>query len=83
MPGSQAGAEAIAARAVFDAVAAGELAYFEPVARTPGFPKALARTLHELRLAGVPATPPPGADRRSSARAGRADVPTSTHAPIG
>jgi CRISPR/Cas system-associated exonuclease Cas4 (RecB family) len=51
--GTQAGAEAIAARAVFDALAAGELAYFEPVARMPGFPKALARTLHELRLAGI------------------------------
>ena len=52
-PGTQAGAEAVAARAVFDAVAAGELEYFGPVARMPGFPKALARTLHELRLAGV------------------------------
>ena len=55
VPGTQAGAEAIAARAVFDALAVDELAYFEPVARMPGFPKALARTLHELRLAGVPA----------------------------
>src|SRR5882757_10072035 len=34
--GTQAGAEAIAAHAVFDALAAGELAYFEPVARMPG-----------------------------------------------
>ncbi len=51
--GTQAGAEAIAARAVFDALAAGELGYFDPVARLPGFPKALARTLHELRLAGI------------------------------
>ena len=41
--GTQAGAEAIAARAVFDAVAAHELAYFAPVASMPGFPKALAR----------------------------------------
>ena len=68
VPGTQAGAEAVAARAVFDALAAGELAYFEPVARMPGFPKALARTLHELRLAGVrtasqrpQSEPPPGA----------------------
>src|SRR5262249_48541263 len=53
IPGTHAGAEAIAAHAVFDALAAGELTYFEPVARMPGFPKALARTLHELRLAGV------------------------------
>src|SRR5262249_12806399 len=52
-PGSQAGSEAIAARAVFDAVGASELTYFEPVASMPGFPRALARTLHELRLAGV------------------------------
>jgi ATP-dependent helicase/nuclease subunit B len=52
-PGTQAGAEALAARAVFDAVAAGELAYFAPVASMPGFPSALARTVHELRLAGV------------------------------
>jgi ATP-dependent helicase/nuclease subunit B len=43
----------MAARAVFDAIAAGELAYFAPVASLPGFPKALARTVHELRLAGV------------------------------
>jgi ATP-dependent helicase/nuclease subunit B len=51
--GTQAGAEAIAAHAVFDALGDRELAYFEPVARMPGFPKALARTIHELRLAGV------------------------------
>ena len=54
-PGSDAGAEALAARVVFDATAAGDLAYFGPVASMPGFPKALARTLHELRLAGVSA----------------------------
>src|SRR5262245_22124747 len=52
-PGSQAGSEAIAARAVFDARSAGELHYFEPVATMPGFPRALARTIHELRLASV------------------------------
>ena len=53
VPGTQAGGEAIAARAVFEAREAGELAYFEPVSSMPGFPKALARTVHELRLAGV------------------------------
>ena len=53
VPGTQTGAEAAAARAVFDAVADGELEYFGPVARMPGFPKALARTVHELRLAGL------------------------------
>src|SRR5882672_9856820 len=52
-PATQAGAEAVAARAVFDAVTAGELEYFTPVASMPGFPKALARTIHELRLAGI------------------------------
>ncbi|MGH9346210.1 MAG: PD-(D/E)XK nuclease family protein, partial [Vicinamibacterales bacterium] len=41
--------------------------YFEPVAQTPGFPRALARTLQELRLAGVAAgtlstLPLPGPD---------------------
>src|SRR5580704_8257238 len=48
--GTEAGTEALAARVVFDAAAAGRLAYFAPVASMPGFPKALARTLHELRL---------------------------------
>src|SRR5258706_2739889 len=52
-PATQPGAEAVAARAVFDAMAAGELEYFSPVASMPGFSKALARTIHELRLAGV------------------------------
>src|SRR5205085_9431195 len=52
-PGSQAAAEAIAARAVFEARAAAELEYFAPVAALPGFPKALARTTYELRLGQV------------------------------
>ena len=52
-PTSEAGTEALAARVTFDAAAAGELTYFGPVAGLPGFPRALARTLHELRLAGV------------------------------
>jgi hypothetical protein len=47
------GAEALAARAVYDARAAHELKYFEPVSELPGFARALARTLSELRLAGV------------------------------
>jgi hypothetical protein len=55
IPGTLSSAEALAARAVFDASEAGELSYFEPVVRTPGFPRALARTLHELRLAGLTA----------------------------
>ena len=52
-PLTQAGAEATAARVVFDALGAEELEYFVPVASMPGFPKALARTLHELRLAAI------------------------------
>lgn len=51
--GSQAASEAMAARAVFEAIEAGELTHLTPVARTPGFPRALARTLHELRLASI------------------------------
>ena len=53
MPGSQATAEAMAARAAYEANEAAELEYFAPVARMPGFPRALSRTLHELRLASV------------------------------
>ncbi len=66
MPGSEAGTEALAARVVFDATAAGDLAYFGPVATMPGFLKALARTLHELRLAGVPAARLGGAGAAAS-----------------
>ena len=66
IPGTQTGAEAAAARAVFDAIGAGEMDYFGPVARMPGFPKALARTVHELRLAGVAAVDLEGRDRASA-----------------
>jgi ATP-dependent helicase/nuclease subunit B len=55
-PASPLGAEAGAARAAFEAERDGSLEYFRPVARTPGFPRALSRTLQELRLAGVPAS---------------------------
>jgi ATP-dependent helicase/nuclease subunit B len=47
------GTEAVAARVAFDATRDGSLEYFGAVSRTPGFPRALARTLQELRLAGV------------------------------
>ena len=67
-PATQAGAEAVAARAVFDAVTAGELEYFTPVASMPGFSKALARTLHELRLAGI------GPDRLGTSDAATGDI---------
>ena len=52
-PTTALGVQAVAARALFDADTAGALAYFAPVAATPGFPRALARTLEELALAAV------------------------------
>jgi hypothetical protein len=45
--------EAVAARAADDLVTRQQLEYFTPVARMPGFPRALSRTLGELRMAGV------------------------------
>src|SRR4029453_10801498 len=50
VPVTRAGTEAVAARATFEARRDGELDYFAPVASTPGFPRALARTLNELAL---------------------------------
>src|SRR5438132_4485394 len=60
VPATHAGEEAVAARAVFDCI--GDLAYFTPVASMPGFSKALARTIYELRLAAVNATALAGRD---------------------
>ena len=54
-PSTYLGSEAVAARATFDAQRDAALHYFAPVAQTPGFPRALARTLQELRLAEVDA----------------------------
>jgi ATP-dependent helicase/nuclease subunit B len=56
-PTSALGAEALAARVTFEALGAGALGYFAPVARFPGFARALASTVNELRLGRVaPAT---------------------------
>src|SRR5262245_53054157 len=52
-PATRSAADAVAARAVFDAMAAGELEYFTPVAAMPGFSRAVARTAHELRLGRI------------------------------
>jgi hypothetical protein len=52
-PASDASEEAIAARVAFEAASDGALNYFAPVSGMPGFPKALSRTLHEVRLARV------------------------------
>src|SRR5215831_2663635 len=54
-PATYLGSEAVAARATFDACRDDGLSYFAPVAGTPGFPRALARTIQELRLASVDA----------------------------
>ncbi len=48
--------EAVAARVADDLLRGGRLDYFEPVAAMPGFPRALSRTLAELRMAGVEPT---------------------------
>ena len=52
-PGAWLASEVVAARAVFKTSRDSGLGYFEPVASTPGFPRAVARTMHELRLARV------------------------------
>jgi ATP-dependent helicase/nuclease subunit B len=52
-PATLIGSEAVAARATFDARQDQELTYFGGVAGTPGFPRALARTFHDLEMAGV------------------------------
>ena len=72
-PSSGLGAEAVAARAVFAATRETALRYFGPVASLPGFPRALARTLQELRLAGITADAVRDA---SPARADLADLLT-------
>lgn len=54
-PATQLGSEAVAARVAFDAAAAHSLTYFSAVASTPGFPRALAQTVGELRATGVDA----------------------------
>ena len=52
-PSAQLGDEAVAARAAFEARKENSLEYFGPVADMPGFPRALARTLTDLRMAQV------------------------------
>jgi CRISPR/Cas system-associated exonuclease Cas4 (RecB family) len=54
-PSTTLGSEAVAARAAFDAARDRTLSYFSRVAGTPGFPRALSRTITDLRLAGVSA----------------------------
>ena len=54
-PTTPLGVQAVAARVLFEAQRDGSLTYFTDVSRAPGFPRALARTLEELALAGAPA----------------------------
>jgi ATP-dependent helicase/nuclease subunit B len=66
-PISRLGIEAIATRIVNAAHRSKKLRYFSPVAQTPGFPRALAHTIAELRLQNVPTRElpsigPPGQD---------------------
>lgn len=69
-PLSGLGREAVAARITPMALAQGELAYFHPVAALPGFARALARTIVELRLARV------SLDRLASAGTPTGDLAT-------
>jgi ATP-dependent helicase/nuclease subunit B len=62
-PSTALGVEAVASRVAFDAAEGGTLDYFGGVARTPGFPRALARTLSDVRLAGLRAADLAGAGR--------------------
>ena len=65
-PTTALGVEAIASRIAFEAARHDRLDYFRDVAATPGFPRALARTVSDIRLAGIPAV-----DLHQSGRAGR------------
>ncbi|HTW64232.1 MAG TPA: PD-(D/E)XK nuclease family protein [Bryobacteraceae bacterium] len=53
---SHLGIEALAARIVHAAATSGKLPYFAPVAQTPGFARALAKTITELRLQNISAS---------------------------
>ncbi|HVH28262.1 MAG TPA: PD-(D/E)XK nuclease family protein [Vicinamibacterales bacterium] len=54
-PTTPLGMQAVAARSLFEARRSEALSYFEPVADSPGFSRALAHTLEEMSLAMVPA----------------------------
>ena len=87
-PTTPLGVQAVAARALFDASRDGALSYFAPVADSPGFPRALARTLEEVSLAMVPAAAirtagDGGARSRGAARAIRRAVRVPRRLSIG
>ena len=77
------GSVALAASVVHQVRAAGKLNYFAPIADTPGFPRALVRTIRELRLQRigqsrsrpsrcrlVPTSPPCSPNTRVNSRRG-------------
>jgi hypothetical protein len=66
--------EAVSARVADDLLKKASLSYFAPVAHMPGFPRALSRTLGELRMAGLDPTRLAGHDANAdlSALLGRA-----------
>ena len=72
VPLSALGRQALAARVTHLAQRGGQLAYFKPVAAQPGFARALATTIEELRMQDVPPADlaqagAPGADLASLA----------------
>lgn len=54
-PATRLGSEAVAARAAFEAAEHGALHYVTPVARSRGFPRALADTVADLRRSAIDA----------------------------
>ena len=55
VPADGLAAEAVAARAVFNLAPTGALKYFQPVLNLPGFSRALARTMAEIRWNNISA----------------------------
>jgi ATP-dependent helicase/nuclease subunit B len=55
VPLSRVGAEAMVARLVHRLTAEGRIGRYDAIAATPGFPRAVARVIAELRLAKLPA----------------------------
>src|ERR1041384_672009 len=53
VPATSLSLEALTARCVHILISEGVLSYFGPVAKRPGFPRAVARTLDELRMNAV------------------------------
>jgi len=61
-PNSAVGAEALAARSAYEALISKDLRYFAPIATFPGFARAAAVTVFDLRAALVPAEKLKGLD---------------------